>query len=319
MPVVVGIDEAGFGPILGPLVVSASVFSLPQQFLNEDLWQVLRKSVGKKPRHLAGRVLIADSKKAYNKSLGIKHLQRTVLACLKCLGKEPATLTDLLSLVSADCLEQLNDYPWYKDVSRHRILSDRTDIAIAASVLQDDLTSNKFKLLELKSHYLEVAHYNKMVSAVRNKASVLFTAVCALIKSAFDEFSADDLNVIIDRQGGRMRYRRPLLQMFPDMHLKILKETPTVSSYELQRDGKKMRLHFAVDADDRFLPVSLASMLSKFIRQLLIENINRYFISFHAELKPTAGYWKDGLRFIEDLKRNVPHVAFDSNQLIRCR
>lgn len=319
MPVVVGIDEAGFGPILGPLVVSASVFSLPQRLLNEDFWQVLRKSVGKKPRHLAGRVLIADSKKAYNKSLGIKHLQRTVLACLKCLGKEPATLTELLSLVSADSLEQLSDYPWYKDVNSHQISADRTDIAIAASVLQDDLASNRLKLLELKSYYLEVAHYNKMVSAVRNKAGVLFTVVCALIKNAIDTFSTDGLHIIIDRQGGRMRYRRPLLRMFPDMHLKILKETPTVSSYELQSDGRQVRLHFAVGADDRFLPVALASMLSKYLRQLLIENINRYFIGFHAELKPTAGYWKDGLRFIEDLKRNIPHVAFDSNQLIRCR
>jgi ribonuclease HII len=327
MVTLVGIDEAGFGPILGPLVVSASVFSLPQQLLNKDFWQVLRKSVGKKPRHLAGRLLIADSKKAYNKSLGIKHLQRTVLACLKCFGKEPATLTQLLSLVSADFLEQLNDYPWYRDVNSYRISADRTDLAIAVSVLQDDLALNKLKLLELKSYCLEVAYYNKMVSAVRNKASVLFTAVCSLIKNAIDNFStcgefveaADELHIIIDRQGGRMRYRRPLLRMFPEMHLKILKETPTVSSYELQSDGKQIRLHFAVDADDRFLPVALASMLSKFIRQLLIENINRYFIGFHAELKPTAGYWKDGLRFIEDLKRNIPHVAFDSNQLIRCR
>ncbi|MCJ7730058.1 MAG: hypothetical protein MUO27_09310, partial [Sedimentisphaerales bacterium] len=252
MPVVVGIDEAGFGPILGPLVVSSSAFSIPQQLLNEDFWQVLRKSVGKKPRHLAGRVLIADSKKAYNNSLGIKHLQRTVLACLKCLGKEPATLTELLSLVSADSLEQLSDYPWYKDVSSHQISADRTDVAIAASVLQDDLAANRLKLLELKSYYLEVAHYNKMVSAVRNKAGVLFTVVCALIKSALDNFSAcgepveatDGLHIIIDRQGGRMRYRRPLLRMFPDMHLKILKETPTVSSYELQSDGRQVRLHF---------------------------------------------------------------------------
>jgi ribonuclease HII len=319
MAVVVGIDEAGFGPILGPLVVSASAFSLPQQLLNSDFWQVLRKSVGKKPRHLAGRVLIADSKKAYNKSLGIKHLQRTVLACLKCLGKEPTTLTELLSLVSVDILEQLNDYPWYRDVNNHRISADKTDVAIAASVLQDDLTLNKLKLLELKSYCLEVSHYNKMVSAARNKASVLFTAVCYLIKNAVDNFPTDKLHIVIDRQGGRMRYRRPLLRMFPDMHLKILKETPAVSSYELQSDGKQIRLHFAVDADDRFLPVSLASMLSKFLRQLLIENINRYFIGFHAELKPTAGYWKDGLRFIEDLKCNIPHVAFDSNQLIRLR
>lgn len=319
MAVIVGIDEAGFGPILGPLVVSASVFSLPRQLLDADFWQVLRKSVGGRPRHLAGRLLIADSKKAFSKSFGIKHLRRTVLACLKCLGREPVTLTELLSLVSADCLQRLSSYPWYRDAGGHKILANKTDVAIAASVLQDDLASNKLKLLELKSYCLDVAYYNKMVSAVRNKASVLFTATCALINSAFDNFAADGLHIIIDRQGGRVRYRRPLQRMFPDMQLKILKETSAASSYELLRDGRQMRLHFAVGADDRFLPVALASMLSKFLRQLLIENINRYFTGFHTELKPTAGYWKDGLRFIEDLKQNIPHVAYDSNQLIRCR
>ena len=319
MAVIVGIDEAGFGPILGPLVISSSTFLLPHHLLTSDLWQVLKKSVADRRRHLAGRVLIADSKKAFSKSLGIKHLQRTVLACLKCLGKEPATLTELLSLVSADCLERLNSYPWYKDAGGRRILADKTDVAIASSVLQDDLTSNKLKLLELKSCCLDVAYYNKMVTAVRNKGSVLFTATCALINSAFDNFGADGLHIIIDRQGGRVRYCRVLQRMFPDMQLKILKETPAASSYELLRDGKQMRLHFAVGADDRFLAVALASMLSKFLRQLLIENINRYFTGFHTELKPTAGYWKDGLRFIEDLKQNIPHVAYDSNQLIRCR
>jgi hypothetical protein len=328
MAVIVGIDEAGFGPILGPLVISSSTFLLPHHLLTSDLWQVLKKSVADRRRHLAGRVLIADSKKAFSKSLGIKHLQRTVLACLKCLGKEPVTLTELLSLVSADCLQRLSSYPWYKDAGDQQISANKTDVAIAASVLQDDLASNKLKLLELKSYCLDVAYYNKMVSAVRNKASVLFTTTCTLINSAFDNFAAPafscesksgDLHIIIDRQGGRVRYCRVLQRMFPDMQLKILKETPAASSYELLRDGKQMRLHFAVGADDRFLAVALASMLSKFLRQLLIENINRYFTGFHTELKPTAGYWKDGLRFIEDLKQNIPHVAYDSNQLIRCR
>jgi ribonuclease HII len=319
MAVIVGIDEAGFGPILGPLVVSASVFSLPRRLLNKDFWQVLRKSVGGRPRHLAGRVLIADSKKSFSKSLGIKHLQRTVLACLRCIGQEPETLTELLSLVSADCLGRLSSYPWYKDAGDQQISANKADVAIAASVLRDDLASNKLKLLELKSYCLDVAHYNKMVSAVRNKASVLFTATCALINSAFDNYASDGMHIIIDRQGGRVRYRRVLQRMFPDMQLKILKETPAASSYELLRGGKQMRLHFVVGADDRFLAVALASMLSKFLRQLLIGNINRYFAGFGAELKPTAGYWKDGLRFIEDLKQNIPHVAYDSNQLIRCR
>jgi len=319
MAVLVGIDEAGFGPILGPLVVSSSTFSLPHHLLNADLWQILKKSVADKRKRLAGRLLIADSKKVYSKSLGIEHLQRSVLACLRCLGQEPVTLFELIKLLCPDSLEQLDDYPWYKDAGAQRLLANGADKAIASAVLADDMASNGIKLLELKSCCLDVAYYNKMMSSVKNKASVLFTATSQLIKNAFDNFGGDDLQIMVDRQGGRVRYRKNLQRMFPEMELKILRESPQTSSYELQVDDKSMRLYFVVDADDRFLPVSLASMVSKYLRELLVYNINRYFLGHCATLKPTAGYWKDGLRFIEDLKTNIPHVQFDSNQLIRCR
>jgi ribonuclease HII len=319
MAVLVGIDEAGFGPILGPLIVSSSTFSLPQHLIKADLWQILNKSVSNRCKHLAGRLLIADSKKAYSKRKGIKHLERTVLACLKCLGEEPAKLSDLLALLCSDCLARLSDYPWYKEAGSYCLLADEADKAIASAVLMDDLTSNGVKLLQLRSCCLDVAYYNKMVGRVKNKSRVLFTATSRLIKEAYDNFTGDDLQIMVDRQGGRVHYRAILQRMFPDMELNILCESPMASSYELQADGKVMRLHFVIAADERFLPVSLASMVSKYLRQLLVESINRYFAGFHAELKPTAGYWKDGLRFIEDLKMNIPHVRYDSNQLIRCR
>jgi len=319
MAVLVGIDEAGFGPILGPLVVSSSAFSLPHRLIEADLWQTLRKSLANKRRHLAGRLLIADSKKAYSKSLGTKHLERTTLACMRCLGKEPATLTELLALLCPDCLERLSDYPWYRGAGSCRIAADPADIALASAVLADDLTANGIKFLELKSCCLDVAYYNKMVGRVKNKARVLFTAASRLIKNAFDEFGGDELQIIVDRQGGLLRYRATLQRMFADMELKILSESQAASSYELQAGGKMMRLHFVVDADERFLPVSLASMVSKFLRELLVANINRYFAGFHKELRPTAGYWKDGLRFIKDLKENIPDVEYDHEQLIRCR
>ena len=328
MVVLVGIDEAGFGPLLGPLVVSSSTFLLPHHFLTADLWQILRKSVANTRKHLAGRLLITDSKKAYSKRKGIKHLERAVLACLRCLGKKPATLTELLTLLSPDCLERLNDYPWYRDAGSFRLLTNVADTAIASAVLKEDLASNGIELMELRSYCLDVAYYNKMVGTVKNKASVLFTTTSQLIKNAFDNFAGDDLQIIIDRQGGRVRYRRNLQRMFPDMELKILHESSTASpasprggasSYELEADGRQMRLHFVVGADQRFFPVSLASMVSKYLRELLIDNINRYFADFLPDLRPTAGYWKDGLRFIDDLKKNVPHLRFDSSQLIRCR
>ncbi len=319
MAVLVGIDEAGFGPILGPLLVSSSSFQLPRDLLTADLWQILEKSVASKRKRLGGRLLIADSKKAHSKSLGIKHLERTTLAALRCLDKKPVTLAELILLLCPDSLERLSDYPWYKDVASQRILADDADEAIASAVLASDMASNGIKLLELKSCCLDVAFYNSMVNNVRNKASVLFTATSRLIKNAFDNFADDDLQIIIDRQGGRVRYRKNLQLMFPNMELKIICESPETSSYELQTDGRSMRLHFVVGADDRFLPVSLASMVSKYLRELLVHNINRYFAGFNADLKPTAGYWKDGLRFIKDLKENVAHAEYDSNQLIRCR
>ncbi len=319
MVILVGIDEAGFGPLLGPLVVSSSTFSLPHNLLTSDLWQILSKSVSDRRKRLAGRLLITDSKKAYSRASGIKHLERTILTILKCLGKEPATLTELFELLCPNGLERLSDYPWYKDIGDYCFSTDVADMEIASAVLTGDLTSNGIGLLELKSCCLDVAYYNKMVAVVKNKANVLFSATCSLIKSAYDNFAGDDLQIIVDRQGGRIHYRKNLQRMFGEMELKILRENPATSSYELQANGKAMRVHFVVGADGRFLPVSLASMVSKYLRELLIGSINRYFTGQSADLKTTAGYWKDGLRFIEDIKTNLPRVQFDSDRLIRSR
>ncbi len=319
MAVLVGIDEAGFGPILGPLVISSSTFSIPEHLLKADLWQVLHRGVGKQQRALAGRLLMTDSKKAYNKKRGIKHIKRTVLACLKCLDKTPATLTELLSMLCPDVLGRLEAYPWYQDSGGYEISADQNDLLIASEVFKDDMASNNMKFLGISSCCLDVGRFNKMVTAVKNKNRVLFTATSRLIQRAFDAFAGDRLLILVDRQGGRIHYRKILQRMFPDMGLRILHESPAESSYELQKNGKSMHLRFAVGADECFLPVSLASMASKFVRELLVDNINRYFAGYCDGLKPTAGYWTDGLRFIEDLKRHIPDAQLDTGKLIRCR
>jgi ribonuclease HII len=292
MAVLVGIDEAGFGPLLGPLVVSSTAYSLHRHSPDTDLWRLLNKSVA---------------------------AARTVLACLKSLGHEPATLHQLLSCLCPDCLSRLSHYPWYRQMETYPLNADRADIAIASAVFENDLASNNIKLLHLKSCCLDVAYYNKMVRSVRNKANVLFTATSVLIKHAFENFTAGELQIIVDRQGGRVHYRKILQRMFGDMHLTILAQSPACSSYELRTGSRKMRLHFVVGADSRFLPTSLASMASKYIRELLVDNINRYFAAHCASLKPTAGYWKDGLRFVGDIKKNLPNLQYDADLLIRSR
>jgi len=78
-------------------------------------------------------------------------------------------------------------------------------------------------------------------------------------------------------------------------------------------------LTFEVEADDHYLPVSLASMISKYVRELLMDRMNLYFGSLDAGLRPTAGYWQDGQRFVEELRTRLPHLKIDDERLIRCR
>ena len=319
MTALIGIDEAGYGPLLGPLVVSSVAFQIPEHSLKDDLWQLLKKSTSQTKRNLAGRLQIADSKKVYSRAAGITHLQRSILACLKCLGHKPKNISQLISLLCPETLKRLKNYPWYETVQNQPLQFDPADIDIASAVFGDSLIENNIKLLKIQSCCLDVAHYNASVEKTKNKANVLFTATATLVKHAFDNLPQNQLQVIVDRQGARANYVNHIQKMFPDLDLKVLKQTEKISSYQLTSPKKTMRIHFVIKADQKHLPVSLASMTSKYLRQLLVGCINTYFASHCDHLKPTQGYWKDGLRFIADLKTHIPHVKYDGNLLIRSR
>ena len=319
MAVLVGIDEAGFGPMLGPLVISSVSFELPDDKIDADLWKLLRKSVVKNKKRSLGRLHIADSKKVHDKSSGTKNLQRAVLACLRLLDKIPANLTELFKHLCPDMLDRIEAYPWYKDHSKHVLDGDNSDLDICAGVLQKDLLKNNMRLLDMRSNCVDVFRYNQLVELMNNKSAVLFSTSSCFILHAWNTFGENNLQIVADRQGGRSHYRAELQKIFPAADFTILKETEKTSSYEIREEKRKMRIHFVVKADDRFLPVSLASMTSKYMRELMVENINRYFLSHHSELKPTAGYFEDGRRFISDIATLTPNIKYDPKQLIRTR
>lgn len=320
MAMLVGIDEAGYGPLLGPLVVSACWFEVPDGLLGENLWEVLGKSISDKKRKLLGRILIADSKKAKTKAAGLKHLERTTLAVMKGLGWQGRTVEELMGRLCPECLLRVREYQWYKEIGAHELGADKADVAIAAEVFVNDMAEKGMKVLDVRSICLDAGHYNRLIETVNNKANVLFSATARHIKEAWDSCPADKvLQVIVDRQGGRSHYGRVLLRMFEGVELVILKETEKNSSYELRDGDKIMRVHFVVRADSTHPAVALASMVSKYVRELLVENINRYFIGFKSDLRPTAGYWTDGLRFIGDLEKYLPEVRYDRDMLVRSR
>jgi ribonuclease HII len=319
MAIVVGIDEAGYGPLLGPLVVSSAAFEIPDELVKTDLWRILRDSVAKKRGRLSGRLLINDSKQVYNRTLGIAHLQRTVLSVMKSLGLQPENIAELLSMLCPDCISRLGGYPWYQRLDLCKLDFDKADAAIAGDVFSRNMAKHTIRPLWLKSCCFDVAYYNRIIENVGNKSNILFTAAASLIQHAFENSASGTIQIIADRQGGRDHYTAGLIKMFPEMQLKVLLETDNDSSYELIAGAKTIKIHFVVGADERFLPVALASMVCKYVRELLNERMNEYFVNFNPALKPTAGYWKDGQRFIKDLQKHAPHAKYEKHQLIRVK
>jgi hypothetical protein len=329
MAILVGIDEAGYGPVLGPLVVSAAVFELPGEQLGEPMWDLLRQSVCKRKAGSAGRVIINDSKKLSSspKSKTTKKyqvLQRSVLACLAAQGDKglPESLEDLLVSVRGYAVEELKQYPWYKGaVETFQLDYDRDDVATAANALGQTMVNKAVGLLHLWSKPLLAGEFNRQVGASQNKATVLFGLVSKFIDAAQKKYgeSTNNLQIVVDKQGGRSHYRPLLQRLYPEWTMKILKETDGVSSYQLIDRDRQMKIHFVAKGDDRHLPVALASMASKLVRELFMELLNRYFQVKCPGIKPTAGYYQDGQRFLKDLAEGMDMGIIPKHMLIRDR
>ncbi|MGC3970314.1 MAG: hypothetical protein QM775_24175 [Pirellulales bacterium] len=99
MAYLIGTDEAGYGPNLGPLVISATLWRVPDDAVDTCLYELLKKSVTSLPRKSKQpdrRVWLADSKVVYSSTAGLAALERGVRAVLACCGIEGRTLHDLL-------------------------------------------------------------------------------------------------------------------------------------------------------------------------------------------------------------------------------
>jgi len=323
MAIIAGIDEAGYGPLLGPLVVSTAVLEVPDSHIRSDLWKILSRAVSMEKKGLGGRLMVNDSKKVYSRKSGIKHLRRTVLAFLLAAdpGKEDLkTVEQLLLALCPTFASQSTLYSWYSDLSQQP-LKIEDEVRIAAGLLGRVMQENGIRIRKLQARCLEVSDFNEKIRMVKNKSRVLFGELCCLIDAVFrsEATVSDKVQFLIDQQGGRLNYRPEIQRMFPDMELTELKADANLNSYELAAGSRAMRLHFTAGADEKFLPVSLASMVSKLIREVLMDNLNAYFSKICKNIKPTAGYWQDGQRYIAELYSSLPASDVPKNLLVRIR
>ena len=67
------------------------------------------------------------------------------------------------------------------------------------------------------------------------------------------------------------------------------------------------------------MPVSLASIYSKYLRETFIKALNEFFTTRQPGLKPTAGYYTDAKRWLADAEEMLARHYVDRTMLIRVR
>ncbi|MCE2882440.1 MAG: hypothetical protein LW636_08805 [Planctomycetaceae bacterium] len=311
-----GIDEAGYGPLLGPLCVGASAFALPcdDPMSRPDLWKLLDSGVCRAAKDARRRVAVADSKKL--KGVGgagvhpLRHLERGVLAFAG--GDVPSSDTDLFTRLGA-AAHRSRATPWHDAALPAPVALTAAEAAIARNMVARALERAGMSTEHLAVSALDAPAFNALYGTLRNKASVNMSLVFDALRTIDHLRGAGTALVAIDRQGGRAAYTDALeAHVAHGARVRVIEETDERSSYEI---GDGLFVTFEIEAETAHLPVALASMAAKLVRELFMRRLNRFFTERVPGLEPTAGYVTDGRRYLAEVKpllaaEGIPEAEF---------
>jgi len=317
--IVAGIDEAGYGPRLGPLVVAATAYRLEDGARETDLNRLVHDRASRRDG-----LATADSKQLYTSGGSIARIETSTLGhALLAWGAVPVRVRGLLRDAIDFAPRELADLPWYDGRLLDRALPRRAvldDVLERADHHGRRLTSRGLTFLDLFVAPVLVTRFNRLTSAAGTKAWTLFHTTGRLIERLVECFPDEELVIHVDRQGGRIHYGDLLQTFFPMAPLTTVGERRAESVYRLAWPGREsVRIDFRVKADDSRTPVALASVVAKTVRELFMECLNEWFAGKVDALRPTAGYGPDAGRFLRDVRRAVPGAEQRRALLVRCR
>ncbi|MDB5290485.1 MAG: Ribonuclease [Phycisphaerales bacterium] len=321
--ILAGIDEAGYGPLLGPLVVGCSAFEVEGDPAGPPpcVWTALRKLISRNRLRSGKKLHINDSKLVYGGGGSLKELERGVLSIVAASGELPADLESLLAQVAGNVRDEMLRYPWYRHGPQEKfpLEQDAVGLRLFANALRLEMERMRCRCVHLAGKVVCEGELNRMFDATRNKGSTLFSLAAVHLDYLLNTFGDKGLVIICDRQGGRGHYGSLLRLMFDEWSLEIVREEESCSDYRLHRSGHVVSLTFTEKAEAACLPVALASMLCKYLREALMGRFNAYWQALLPGLTPTAGYYNDGLRFLDSIQQMRQEMGVTDKQLIRSR
>ncbi len=309
----VGIDEAGYGPNLGPLVIGASAWRLPDgASTSSDLYDMLSAAITREPD--GERVAVADSKRLYKPGSGLALLERGVLGA----GDSVGCWSALVQCLEADPQLHRTRLPWHEgfdpplptDAMAEDIQAARNKISLAC-----EQTGVCAPLL--RARLVFPAEFNSLVEQHGTKGAALSHVSIGLLRNLFDLLD-EDVFCTLDKHGGRNRYGALLQHHFHEAWVDIHEESRAISRYTMTPVDRRMQVEFKTGGES-FLPTALASMTAKYLREIAMKALNRFWQQQVPGLRATAGYPVDAKRFRAEIGPALEELKMEPRVLWRNR
>jgi ribonuclease HII len=285
---VMGVDENGLGPRLGPLVATSVAIDMPRY---------TRAA-------LCGRGLalgLTDSKETGGFGR-MGFIESVALALLTRGGAGlPGSADGLLDRVSPDSRQRLRtccpDDPtaeqcWAVDLA---LPAFGGDVSYGEALLGRLVGRSSLRIVDVQSRIACAGVLNAKLAAGKNKLAVDLELFEDLISSV-QRRHGSPLLVVCGMIGGVRDYASRFSRFEPD-RVELLASRRGQRRYRVDGVGE---IRFEVDADARHLPVALASMVGKYVREISMRRIGEFYRQEKPDLNLASGYHDPvTTRFIE--------------------
>lgn len=318
---VIGVDEAGYGPSMGPLTICATAWRVPVDLNASEMTSMLEPEFLAKPiKQNSSHVPIGDSKKIHRDTYAVEGLILGARFLSFSIDGTVSTEWDTqIAKFASEDWNRLSSIPWYdKQPSVHcdvldNIFPNQADYFQAA---MKKTQSHGIRLAGIRMRVIDEIEFNRQVDRTGNKSTLLSEASLGLVKQVILELGekVEDIEVYCDKHGGRNRYQAILTYSFDEEWFDIEIESRGCSRYQSKWAEHAMQIQFKVDGDSIF-PSAAASIIAKWTREELMNRLNGFWQSKVVDgLKPTAGYYVDAMRFAKQIDGAVKNLGLATDQ-----